>query len=200
MKVVMDPVFQNAEMAVLALLILIGLAILNLINFVYQRRQAQALEEMEAATKAAYYNQVRKDRSERDAQALQETGEEWIARQIREQTGLTFEFDRTFTLRSCPVFAAQMGQDGFVVVSPAPRKKLLGFLQDVVRQRGRIVGEALEEQDVLGMLKQARREFSRSMIAAGEFFDIEAHKAGEDLAVAWRYPAELYFTLQMPKH
>lgn len=193
---VVQEYYGNQEMVYVSIFILLALALLNVINYFFQRRQARALEGMRDIEQETYYFMVRKDR-EKDAQtALEGGGLDWIALQFRHALGRPVDLEgNTEIIKSFPVFTSVNKKGDIFIVSPMPRKSLLKALQALIKQGSSdSLADFLTEGDkaVLALVKSAKDEFVRSL-TDDSYFDLHAAQAGKELEVDWSDSVELYF-------
>jgi hypothetical protein len=195
--VMLAPVGQNAEMVIIAALILVGVAVFTVTNFIYQRRQAKALTGIYEIDCARYFYEVRKRRDEAVAADMRVGGLAWIAKQIRDELGLDIILEgEHYVLKSLPVFAAVTRSGALVVVSPHEGRDLRKRLGKIVKQSGTVLGSFLDEKSVLELVRQAESEFVRSL-RHNEYFDMHATAVARELGVGWDQPTELHFLVSV---
>ena len=169
----------------LTLLVLIALANL-LLNWYFGSKTARAYEFASRVQQRMMHMSIKSKRNQSIDEALPGGAYGWLSRQVKDEYGYSVEFDEdeSITLASTPVLIARTSEGDSLVVSAFKKRDLKKRLQGLIKARGRLA-RLTEESTVLEILKKAKRESSRSLQNAGEFFDIEAQKADEELQVGW---------------
>ncbi|KAA3643884.1 MAG: hypothetical protein DWQ07_17360 [Chloroflexi bacterium] len=170
---------------ILVLLILIELANLILTWF-FGSKAARSYDEATRTQQRLVYMRIKSERDQSIDRDLPGGAYGWLSRQVKEEYGFSVEFNKneSITLESTPVFVARTSEGDSLVVSAFGKRDLKKRLQGLIKARGRLA-KLTEESTVLDILKKAKQERKRSVESAGEFFDIEAQKADEELQVGW---------------
>jgi len=166
--------------ATLAAVLLLG-AILTL----YNSRQASALREMEQVLTDWYLMQVAEKR-EKERQAVKvEDPLAWIGR----QAGLTVTaVERRQEQARAVAFLTDNATR--LVVSPLSPERLKAALKPLEARNGKVANLV---DPLLGRNTRRVEVIERSILNAGEWFDVEAGQALQGLELPWGEPKRLYF-------
>lgn len=167
-----------------------------LVAIFYFRRQAVALEETRDIELKRYMLAVKRQRAQEKTKKLTGGAHGWLADQIQEEFGLSLSLDedKTITLESLPVLVAYSADGDPIVISPMQHRRLRKKLKDLTKKSSRL-NEMPDEHTALALLKKVKRVAERSLANAGEYFDIQAKQAGDELKTGWGQPDILYVML-----
>ncbi len=166
--------------ATLAAVLLLG-AILTL----YNSRQASALREMEQVLSDWYLMQVA-ERREKQRQAIRvDDPLAWLSQQAGVKVvSVERRLDQ-------PPAAAFLTEDAVrLVVSPLPPERLKAALKPLEAKNGKVANLV---DPLLGRNVRRVEVIERSILNAGEWFDVEAGQALQGLELPWGEPKRLYF-------
>lgn len=173
------------------------LALMVLMRY-YQARQARALEKNVEVQEARFALYLRKSRGDLIAGDLPGGALEWLKEQVRQGVGLDIEFAdshlQTLIVHNLPVLALYTEDDGVLIVSPFSQKKLKSILKKQVKVGGKL-GEYSVSAKVANMIKRPVWTTTRSLINAGNLFDLEATKAGDEVEIDWSNVDQLTFVM-----
>jgi len=167
--------------ATLAAVLLLG-AILTL----YNSRQAQALREMEQVLSDWYLMQVAEKR-EKERQAVKvENPLAWLGQQAGgvSLTGLERKLEQAQAVSFLTDNATRL------VVSPLSPERLKRALKPLEARNGKVSNLV---DPLLGRNPRRVQVEERSILNAGEWFDIEAGQVSAALGLNWGEPKRLYF-------
>lgn len=166
--------------ATLAAVLLLG-AILTL----YNSRQARALREMEHVLSDWYLMQVAERREAQRNSVKADDPLLWLGQQV----GLTLTgVERC--LENPPAAAFLTDNATRLVVSPLAMERLKAALTPLEVKNGRVKNLV---DPLLGRNPRRVQVEERSILNAGEWFDVEAGQVGSALGIAWGEPKRLYF-------
>jgi len=167
--------------ATLAAVLLLG-AILTL----YNSRQAQALREMEQVLSDWYLMQVAEKR-EKERQAVKvENPLAWLGQQAGgvSLTGLERKLEQAQAVSFLTDNATRL------VVSPLSPERLKRALKPLEARNGKVSNLV---DPLLGRNPRRVQVEERSILNAGEWFDVEAGQVSAALGLNWGEPKRLYF-------
>ncbi len=166
--------------ATLAAVLLLG-AILTL----YNSRQAAALREMEQVLSDWYLMQVA-ERRERQRQAIHvDDPLAWLSRQAGVKV-----VSAERRLDQPPAASFLTDNATRLVVSPLPPERLKAALKPLEAKNGKVANLV---DPLLGRSPRRVQVEERSILNAGEWFDVEAGQALKGLDLPWGEPKRLYF-------
>ncbi len=164
----------------LAAVLLLG-AILTL----YNSRQAAALREMEQVLSDWYLMQVAERREKRREAIKVDDPLAWLGGQV----GLTLTgVERQQAQAQAVSFLTDNATR--LVVSPLSPSRLKAVLKPLEAGNGKVANLL---DPLLGRNPRRVQVEERSILNAGEWFDIEAGQVGAALGMAWGEPKRLYF-------
>lgn len=164
---------------------LVAVLMLGAILTLYNSRQAQALREMEQVLSDWYLMQVAEKR-EKERQAVKvENPLAWLEK----QTGLTLTgVERQQEQAQAVSFLTDNATR--LVVSPLSPDRLKRVLKPLEAKNGKVANLV---DPLLGHNPRKVQVEERSILNAGEWFDVEAGQVGKALGVNWGEPKRLYF-------
>lgn len=166
--------------ATLAAVLMLG-AILTL----YNSRQASALREMEQVLSDWYLMQVAEKREKERQTVKVEDPLAWLGGQV----GLTLTgVERVQEQARAAAFLTDNATR--LVVTPLPPQRLKAVLKPLEARNGKVANLV---DPLLGRSPRKAQVEERSILNAGEWFDIEAGQAGKALGLNWGEPKRLYF-------
>lgn len=184
------------EFVITALTLLLLIELANLVlSWYFGSKSARAYEFTTAIQQRAVYMRIKSERDQSIDKDLPGGAYGWLSRQVKDEYGFSVDFSQgdSITLDTTPVLVARTNAGDSLVVSAFSNKDLRRRLQGLIKARGRLA-ILTEESTVLDILKKAKKERTRSLNNAGEFFDIEVQKADEELKVGWADADVLYMS------
>lgn len=170
---------------------LVAIVAFGIIIYVYQRRQASALNSMARALEDTHMIAVKNRRDQHKQTPFNMSPEEWVAKQIQTNAKIV----ERISLSQKPMWVNLRCDDGKrVVVSPLAKGELKAALN---AQRTNSKLDQITEP-LLGMNRKSVITIERSL-RDDEWFDMEAEKIGNDLGVNWGETTRLNFYIVSPK-
>lgn len=168
--------------ATLAAVLMLG-AILTL----YNSRQASALREMEQVLNDWYLMQVAEKREKERLAVRVDDPLTWLGQQVNlTLTGV----ERQQEAAQAVSFLTDNANATRLVVSPLSPDRLKRILKPLEARNGKVANLV---DPLLGRNPGKVRVEERSILNAGEWFDLEAGQVGKALGVNWGEPKRLYF-------
>jgi hypothetical protein len=170
---------------------LVAIVAIGIIMYVYQRRQANALNGMARSLEDTHMIAVKNRREEHKQKSFEMSPNEWIAKQVDTEAKVV----ETISISQKPMWANLRCDDGKrIVVSPLTFAELKAAIN---AQRTNSKLNQITEP-LLGTNRKTLVTIERSL-RDDEWFDMEAEKIGKDLGVDWGETARLNFYIISPK-
>ncbi len=181
-------------MTLLGIATLVAVLLLGAILTWHNRRQAEALQEVHDVLESWFMVMLR-DRREAKSREIQVADPlVWLAEQVRDRLNGAKVAEVRRRLTDPPAVEALLSDGRRLVVSPLDPKALKRALRPEKRggsQAARRLAEFADDP----LLPRRVEAVERSLINAGEWFDVEAARVGEALGVPWGEVERLWFYL-----
>jgi hypothetical protein len=184
----------NVNFSVVALLILVALLIMEVTNYIYQRRQAQELRRMASATEEGVMYEIAIQRETKSKEDLVEDPLGWLQQEVAQGAGMEIDLQQPRQvypdLKTVDIQAASIR----LVVSVHEKAELSKLLKGEKARSKAAKALAKFGEPLLGKNPRRVTMFERNLLQ-DMWFDIKAEQAGHKLGVNWAGQKRLYFYL-----